>query len=297
MANRRALKKPQESLVKSIQTIHPTTKRVVCGRFKTGMKLEFEWSGLELEEVCADPDLFEEYFCQSEPCPIRKNGRCKRHGAGGAHMISGKYSTKLSVLTPERIEELVKQNESHTDLNPELTMLSDKIGDAFIKTQQDYAPEATPALKKLIEKAEKYLIEEPNLEKLHDVIIKMKKHCDTFQEVRTAESDLERRIKLYSDVFNVEVKNRALTGEFISRRAHETQLLAIFSLIAPIISDSKEKNAVKIILQDFFARGPGDAIPEPGRYIKNSLPERSENSDEESSTNIIDAEYSSEDVF
>jgi hypothetical protein len=286
----------QKSLVDERQTIHPQTKKRVCGRFKSGMRIEFEWSGLELEEICADPDLFEEYFCQSEP--FHENGRCKRHwGGGGRPIISGKYSEKLAYLPPEKIADLIQQNESHKDLNPELTMLSDQIGTAFMKTQEDYAPEATPAFRKLIEKAKKYLLETPDLEKLHDVLNKMEKHCQQFSDVKGAETSLERKIKLYSEVFNVEVKNRALTGEFVSKRQHETELLMIFSLIAPIITDAQQKNAVKNILQEYFTRRVGNDFPDPGKYVQNSLPERPENQDERSAIDIIDAEYSSEEIF
>ena len=281
------------SRIHPLQTIEPGTGRKICGSWRWGKRTEFEFKGEVLEEVVKDPDLFRYYFCCKAPDHASRSGRCVLHGSkSGRPPSSGKYTNVLRILNDDELQTL-GQKDRHKDLNEELGIISKFIEQQLPLAMTETTTAANRELVSQLDRLEK-AIEKLDFNKVRAISKEMRDKVEQAYDQKQAKKDIQEAVKVYAEVFNVEMKHRHLSGDYMHKNKVAEAYTIIFNLAARFIKDQHEKEQLRQELIG-FARGLDKrSLPEVTNRVAGIISFEDQN--ERSASDTLDAEFSAVNV-
>lgn len=249
------------SRIPEVFTYNPWKKKQICGSFCAHQKEFYEENNLTPEILLNDQKLFEQVLCQAPPDQQgkSKNGRCRAHGSRqGRKPINGKYTNTFQKFDEEELNALVGKS-SHQDLNEELAIMGKFIRDQLPGSMEDFSSLADQYFLGLIGEMET-AIAKFDLAKVSAILEKMKNACSNTASIDKKRKEVERMIKSYAQVFQVEQQNRSLNGDYIHREDHARELVIIFNLISPFIPEGTDREKARESIIKHITRGTGPSI-------------------------------------
>lgn len=227
-------------------TIHPETKKVVCGAYKRsnkrgfGGRYELTEKGITTEMLLKDPELFKKYICCNTPTDGgNNNGRCRFDGGKqGRTVVSGKYSKHFPAFTENDLKR------KHADLNPELELISGMIERRLNSDLPEISlREVINIIGRIKEQFEK-----GNLAKMRalvgDLESTIKKNKSDSKNEREARDILQE----YKSMFQVEIQNRKNSSDYIFKKEvlnwNLVNLKAIQSVITQRVIDEELRELI-----------------------------------------------------
>jgi hypothetical protein len=281
------------SAVNPLFTVNPETNQQICGAFRAHQKQAFIEAGLTAEELMLpeNKELRKRMLCHRFPTA---NGRCPFHGKNkGGRVTVGKYSKYLNPLSAEELTEL-NQRGIHDNLSEELALLSHFIREKLPTAMNETSSMANKRLLKLINDLEA-AISTLNLTKAADIMQNIRDLCKESYTAEAAKKDIADLVKRYSDVFNIELKRRAVDSEYLHKHAVLVGYRALFTIVGKYVKDDYERTKIQ---KEFAAIiNGGNAASLPTRSDDDSFDSGLEDQDEGSPTDYVEAEFSADDLL